>query len=89
MEVVIDEGMRRWYRPCPCCLSDAYPELKRALDAETVQPNLSGAMAERAKGDVRAEGGDPACWAHLVCPECGAVGQHGRGCAAGLGEKEL
>jgi len=19
------------------------------------------------------EGGDPACWVHLVCPECGAV----------------
>ena len=19
------------------------------------------------------EGGDPVCWAHLVCPECGAV----------------
>jgi hypothetical protein len=18
-------------------------------------------------------GGDPACWAHLVCPECGAI----------------
>ena len=21
----------------------------------------------------RDEGGDAACWAHLVCPECGAV----------------
>jgi hypothetical protein len=20
-----------------------------------------------------AEGGDPVCWAHLVCPECGAI----------------
>ncbi|HLI00429.1 MAG TPA: hypothetical protein VKV06_06550 [Acidimicrobiales bacterium] len=19
------------------------------------------------------QGGDPACWAHLLCPECGAV----------------
>lgn len=19
------------------------------------------------------EGGDPVCWAHLVCPECGAI----------------
>lgn len=30
----IDEGMRRWYESCPCCLSDAYPEIKAALDAE-------------------------------------------------------
>ena len=22
---VIDEGMRRWYESCSCCLSDAYP----------------------------------------------------------------
>lgn len=31
---VIDEGMRRWYESCSCCLSDAYPEIKAALDAE-------------------------------------------------------
>jgi hypothetical protein len=32
-------------------------------------------------------GGDPACWAHLVCADCGAVvgpgGGHREGCAAG------
>ena len=31
---VIDEGMRRWYQSCSCCLSDAYPEIKAQLDAE-------------------------------------------------------
>lgn len=31
---VIDEGMRRWYESCSCCLSDTYPEIKAALDAE-------------------------------------------------------
>jgi hypothetical protein len=24
-----------------------------------------------------AAGGDPVCWAHLVCPECGAVESEG------------
>lgn len=32
----IDDGMRRWYDSCSCCLSDAYPEVKAALDAERV-----------------------------------------------------
>ena len=31
---VIDEGMRRWYESCSCCLSDAYPEIKAQFDAE-------------------------------------------------------
>jgi YHS domain-containing protein len=31
---IIDEGMRRWYESCSCCLSDAFPEVKAALDAE-------------------------------------------------------
>jgi len=31
---VIDEGMRRWYESCSCCLSDAYPDIKAQLDAE-------------------------------------------------------
>ena len=31
---VIDEGMRRWYESCSCCLSDTYPEIKAQLDAE-------------------------------------------------------
>jgi YHS domain-containing protein len=31
---IIDEGMRRWYESCSCCLSEAYPEVKAALDAE-------------------------------------------------------
>ena len=41
----IDEGMRRWYESCSCCLSDAYPDVKAALDAE---------RAEQAKAPVGA-----------------------------------
>ena len=32
--VVIDDGMRRWYESCSCCLSEAYPDIKAALYAE-------------------------------------------------------
>ncbi len=32
--VKVDEGMRRWYESCPCCMSTAYPDIKRALDEE-------------------------------------------------------
>ncbi len=31
---VIDDGMRRWYASCRCCLSDAYPVIVAQLDAE-------------------------------------------------------
>lgn len=27
--------------------------------------------------EVDRNGGDPACWSHLVCPECGAVESEG------------
>lgn len=38
------------------------------------------------KDAIREEGGEAACFAHLVCPECGSVtaGGHRPGC--GLGE---
>ncbi len=48
--------------------------------AQTPQPvtDLPAAAAERC------EGGDGACWAHLVCPGCGAVVSEGHrpGCAS-------
>lgn len=38
--------------------------------------------------DERDQGGDPACWAHLVCPECGGVadGSHRPGCRLASGD---
>jgi hypothetical protein len=29
--------MREWYKSCRCCLSDAYPKVVEALDAEKAQ----------------------------------------------------
>lgn len=39
------------------------------------------------------DGGDAACWAHLLCPECGAVldgGEHADGCSlSGVAPEDL
>ena len=32
---------------------------------------------EHAEDQESEEGGDPVCWAHLVCPECGAITSEG------------
>jgi Cu+-exporting ATPase len=49
---VIDEGMRRWYESCSCCLSDAFPDIKAALDAEraaNAQPAVDAGICEVAE----------------------------------------
>lgn len=49
---VIDEGMRRWYESCSCCLTDAYPEIKAQLDAEraaTTQEPVDAGICEVAE----------------------------------------
>jgi hypothetical protein len=48
-ELVIDEGFRAWYRACPCCLGEAYPEVRQALDREQVLK----AAQRAAEGDRR------------------------------------
>ncbi len=48
-----DAGMRLWYESCSCCLSDAHPEIKAALDAERegkVQPPADAGICEVAEG---------------------------------------
>jgi hypothetical protein len=40
-------------------------------------------LAQILRQDVEpGQGGDPVCWAHLVCPDCGAIetGGHREGC---------
>ena len=51
----IDEGLRRWYASCRCCMHDAYPEVVAALDAERTrsQQAVSGpGICEVAEGMV-------------------------------------
>ena len=54
----IDEGMRRWYESCSCCLSDAYPDIKAQLDAEraagALEPVGAG-ICEIAEAEPEAE----------------------------------
>lgn len=52
---IIDEGLRRWYASCRCCMHDAYPEVVAALDAERTrsQQAVSGpGICEVAEGMV-------------------------------------
>ncbi len=45
-----------------------------------VQPDIGIQLGEETEA-----GGEAACWAHLVCPECGAMESEGHrpGCARG------
>jgi predicted ArsR family transcriptional regulator len=50
------------------------------------KPSLAGCrLTMRREPTGAPEGGEPACWAHLVCPDCGAVEGEGHrpGCDAG------
>jgi YHS domain-containing protein len=49
---MIDAGMRAWYKSCRCCLSDAYPRVVEALDAEratTAQAPADAGICETAE----------------------------------------
>jgi hypothetical protein len=50
----IDEGMRLWYDSCSCCLSDAYRDVKAALDAEraaNAQPEAQPGICKVAEAE--------------------------------------
>lgn len=52
---IIDEGIRRWYESCSCCLGDTYPEIKAALDAEraaAAQSPVAAGICETVEGGV-------------------------------------
>ena len=55
--IEIDAGLRLWYESCSCCLSDAHPEIKAALDAERAaqaQAPIGAGICEVAEGKTGA-----------------------------------
>lgn len=53
----IDDGMRLWYESCSCCLSDAYPDVKAALDAQKLalaEPTAAAGICEVAEAETAA-----------------------------------
>ena len=49
----IDEGLRRWYASCRCCMHDAYPDIVAVLDAErkaAKEPVAGPGICEIAEG---------------------------------------
>ena len=69
----------------------ALDELRALLQAGPVTLLTAARDVQHSQAAVLAgvlqppEGGDAACWAHLVCPECGAIATEGHqpGCPAG------
>jgi hypothetical protein len=52
---------------------------------------MSGEPSVRRPADSEPEeelGGDPVCWAHLVCPECGAIISEGHRDGCGMAEQQ-
>ena len=52
---------------------------------------MSGEQPGRRHADFEPEeelGGDPVCWAHLVCPECGAIVSEGHREGCGIAEQQ-
>jgi hypothetical protein len=50
----------------------------------TVEPKRGECEEQQRAQPVEVRGGEPACWAHLLCPECGVVvvgGAHARDCS--------
>ena len=58
--------------------------LTATRDTDHSQAAVLAGLLRRQAPAGSAQGGDAACWAHLVCPECGAVTTEGHhpGCAS-------
>ena len=52
------------------------------LTAEGRQQRIGSPLECRPCDEEQGTGGDPACWAHEVCPGCGALNGHRPSCPA-------
>lgn len=73
-------------RPAAHVLADLVAGAEAALRGASAAIHGAGPAGGAGGDEVEAdEGGDPACWAGLTCPECGAIttdGYHRPGCPA-------
>jgi hypothetical protein len=49
------------------------PLIDRSQRDDEIESDGAPPLASGDATHAESEGGDPSCWAHLVCPECGAV----------------
>jgi uncharacterized protein YeaO (DUF488 family) len=59
--------------------------LTATRDVDISQATVLAQVLRQPVADAGPEGGEAACWAHLVCPDCGAIETEGHraGCALG------
>jgi uncharacterized protein YeaO (DUF488 family) len=59
--------------------------LTATRDVDISQATVLAQVLRQPVADAEPEGGEAACWAHLVCPDCGAIETEGHraGCALG------
>lgn len=72
----VTDDPRPWEDPAACADPTPEPAPERVIRL----------VAPRDDEAEETEGGDPVCWAHLVCDECGAITTEGHraGCSQAM-----
>ena len=91
---VIDEGIRKWYASCRCCLSDAHPDIVATLDAERDahhEPHADAGICEAAEAQPSGSNAEVATMAKILDPVCDMIvdvdEQRGKGLTSDLDGK--
>jgi len=59
--------------------------VRRSHDDPSVRDGPRMPVSVTGRATEHDEGGEPACWAHLVCPDCGAMESEGHSADCGSG----